>query len=154
METKGNPWLHKPYVGDDSEQCHVDKEEQHSRLGSLTSVTIPNSVTEIGMSGKHSLHCTSLTSVTIGNSVTRIGGAAFYYLADQPYVGDDPEQCHVDRRQSVSCSARITVGDDPEQFTEIQETIRGVHQPDVFIGNSVTSIGTNECIQDCSESLR
>ena len=43
--------------------------------GSLTSVTIPNSVTSIGnyaFSG-----CTSLTSVTIPNSVTSIGDGAF-----------------------------------------------------------------------------
>ncbi|MEE1000816.1 MAG: leucine-rich repeat protein, partial [Bacteroidales bacterium] len=42
---------------------------------SLTSVTIPNSVTSIGnytFSG-----CYDLTSVTIPNSVTSIGGSAF-----------------------------------------------------------------------------
>ena len=38
---------------------------------SLTSVTIPNSVTSIG--GYAFLECDSLTNVTIGNSVTSIG---------------------------------------------------------------------------------
>ncbi|MBQ7353780.1 MAG: InlB B-repeat-containing protein, partial [Clostridia bacterium] len=43
---------------------------------SLTSVTIPNSVTSIG---DHAFHwCTSLTSVTIPNSVTSIGDYAFH----------------------------------------------------------------------------
>lgn len=43
----------------------------------LTSVTIPNSVTEIGYNVFND--CTGLTSVTIGNSVTEIGGSAFIF---------------------------------------------------------------------------
>ncbi|MBQ6977053.1 MAG: leucine-rich repeat domain-containing protein, partial [Paludibacteraceae bacterium] len=43
---------------------------------SLTSVTIPNSVTSIGEWAFYD--CSSLTSVTIGNSVTSIGEKAFY----------------------------------------------------------------------------
>ena len=42
---------------------------------SLTSITIPNSVTNIGYSAFDS--CTSLTSITIPNSVTSIGNSAF-----------------------------------------------------------------------------
>ena len=44
---------------------------------SLTSVTIPNSVTSIGEQAFY--YCTSLTSVTIPDSVTSIGEQAFYY---------------------------------------------------------------------------
>ncbi len=44
---------------------------------SLTSITIPNSVTDIVDYAFHS--CTSLTSVTIPNSVTSIGRSAFSY---------------------------------------------------------------------------
>ena len=43
---------------------------------SLTTVTIPDSVTSIG--GSAFRDCTSLASVTIGNSVTSIGSAAFW----------------------------------------------------------------------------
>jgi hypothetical protein len=43
---------------------------------SLTSITIPNSVTSIGWEAF--IYCTSLTSVTIGNSVTEIGPSAFF----------------------------------------------------------------------------
>ena len=42
----------------------------------LTSITIPNSVTSIGNNAFYG--CTGLTSITIGNSVTSIGGDAFY----------------------------------------------------------------------------
>src|SRR5262245_11988366 len=44
--------------------------------GSLTSVTIPNSVTSIGNGAFYD--CTSLTNVTLPNSVTHIGDSAFW----------------------------------------------------------------------------
>jgi hypothetical protein len=46
-----------------------------SGCSGLTSVTIPNSVTSIG--GNAFTNCSGLTSVTIGNSVTSIGAFAF-----------------------------------------------------------------------------
>lgn len=42
----------------------------------MTSVTIPNSVTTIGVEAFY--HCSSLPSITIPNSVTTIGDRAFY----------------------------------------------------------------------------
>jgi hypothetical protein len=47
-----------------------------SSCSSLTSVTIPYSVTSIGK--KAFAHCSSLTSVRISESVTSIGDLAFY----------------------------------------------------------------------------
>ena len=46
---------------------------------SLTSITIPDSVTSIGEYAFQ--NCSGLTSVTIGNSVTSIGDCAFYYCS-------------------------------------------------------------------------
>ena len=46
-----------------------------SSCSSLTSITIPNSVTEIGSRAFEG--CTGLTSITIPNSVTKIGSSAF-----------------------------------------------------------------------------
>jgi hypothetical protein len=50
-------------------------EEAFHYCGSLTSVTIPDSVVEIGERAFY--HCTRLTSLTIGNGVTTIGASAF-----------------------------------------------------------------------------
>ncbi len=52
----------------------------------LTSVTIPNSVTKIGSGAFEG--CTGLTSVTIPNSVTKIGGSAF---EDTPWYNNQPD---------------------------------------------------------------
>ena len=46
------------------------------RRNSLTSITLPNSVTSIGDNAFY--NCSSLTSITIPNSVTSIGWGAFY----------------------------------------------------------------------------
>jgi hypothetical protein len=43
---------------------------------SLTSVTLPNSLTHLGRSAFN--QCTSLTSVTLPNSLTHVGEYAFY----------------------------------------------------------------------------
>ena len=59
---------------------------------SLTSVTIPDSVTEMGW-GVFS-ECTSLESITIPDSVTKIGYSAFYQctrLTDVYYTGTEEQ---------------------------------------------------------------
>ena len=63
---------------------------------SLTSITLPDSVTSIGSSAFRG--CKNLTSITIPNSVTSIGDGAFNgctnltavtFLGDAPKVGND-----------------------------------------------------------------
>ena len=63
---------------------------------SLTSVTIPDSVTSIGSEAFRG--CDSLTSVTIGDSVTSIGGSAFYNCTslEAVYISDLAAWCGID----------------------------------------------------------
>ena len=56
---------------------------------SLTSVTIPDSVTSIGSMAFRD--CESLTSVTIGDSVTSIGSYAFYNCTSLTVINCEAE---------------------------------------------------------------
>ena len=75
---------------------------------SITSITIPDSVTSIG--GSAFSDCRRLTSITIPNSVTSIGGNAFYLCASLKEVtlGDD-FNCHNLDLSSTVCIERETV---------------------------------------------
>ena len=88
-----------------------------SYCSSLTSVTIPNSVTSISDGAFEG--CQRLTNVTIGNSVTSIGDYAFY-----------------------NCS-RLTAVTIPDSVTSIGDEAFYICSSltAVTIGNSVTSIG-------------
>ena len=92
---------------------------------SLTSITIPNSVTTIGDWVFED--CCSLTSVTIGDSVTSIGWGAF---------------------EGCSSLTSVTI---PDSVTEIGErAFSGCSSlTSVTIGNSVTSIANN-AFEGCS----
>ncbi len=63
---------------------------------SLTSVTLPDSVTYIDNYAFY--YCSSLTSVNIGNNVTRIGAHAFYdcYSLTRVYITDLAKWCEID----------------------------------------------------------
>ena len=83
----------------------------------LTSVTIPNRVSRIGDMAFY--HCASLTNVTIGNGVTRIGNQAF-------------ENC--------TCLTNVTI---PNSVTRIGGAafVRCANLTRVTIPNRVTDIG-------------
>jgi BspA type Leucine rich repeat region (6 copies) len=66
-------------------------------LSSITSITIPNSVTTIS-DGAFS-GCRSLTNITIPNSVTNIGADAFFFL--RPDQHHDPQLRHYHQRACV-----------------------------------------------------
>ena len=96
-----------------------------SGCSSLTSITIPNSVTSIG---QHAFHnCTGLTSITIGNSVTSIEFCAF-----------------------SGCSSLTSI-EIPNSVTSIGgDAFSGCSSlTSITIPNSVTSIGLG-AFRDCS----
>ena len=70
---------------------------------SLTSVTIPNSVTEIG--GGAFFSCSSLTSVTIPNSVTKIGDDTFSDCRELTSVTIPNSVTKIDGRAFANCSS-------------------------------------------------
>ena len=115
-----------PTVVYDGVTCNVILIANRAFYGctSLTSVTIPNSVTSIGDYAFS--NCTSLTSVTIPNSVTNIGNSAFY-----------------------NCTSLTSVNI-PNSVTTIGwEVFQGCTSlTSITIPNSVTSIG-NRAFYNC-----
>ena len=114
----------------------------------LTSVTIPNSVTSIGQYAFY--RCTSLTSLTIGNSVTSIGQYAFYRCTSLTsltipnsvtYIGNDAFYC-------CTSLTSVTIGN---SVTSIgQYAFDGCTSlTSVTIGNSVSTIG-NYAFESCT----
>ena len=106
----------------------------------LTSVTIPNSVTSIGESAFY--RCSGLTSVTIPNSVTSIGDWAFYNCSSLTSVTIPNSVTSIGNYAFSECY-RLTFIDIPNSVTSI-----GGHAfsscsslTSVTIPNSVTSIG-------------
>ncbi len=83
----------------------------------LTSVTMGNGVTSIG--GGAFSHCSSLTNITIPNSVTSIGGNAFSYCSSLTSVSIPNSAINIGQYSFNWCTSLTNV----------------------TIGNSVTSIG-------------
>ena len=86
--------------------------------------------------------CTSLTSVTIPNSVTSIGTAAFSWL-HQPDQHHDPQQRHQHRGLCVLWCTSLTSVTIPNSVTSIGDMAFSgcTSLTSVTIPNSVTSIG-------------
>ena len=128
---------------------------------SITSVTIPNSVTSIGDGAFY--NCDSLTSITIPNSVTTIGGGVFYgcqnlitailseNITSLP-TWDKPHQVlgsiTVGFFEGCSSLTSVTI---PNSVTSIGDRafLDCSNLTSVTIPDSVTSIG-NYAFYDCS----
>ncbi|MDY4513382.1 MAG: leucine-rich repeat domain-containing protein [Paludibacteraceae bacterium] len=128
--------------------------EAFFECSSLTSITIPNSVTSIGSAF---LYCSSLTSITIPNSVTSIGGIAFFgctSLTKTNYTGDIASWCNIQFNSPyanpISFSQNLYLNDVLVTDLVIPQGVIGVGAyafngcsslTSVTIPNSVTSIG-------------
>ena len=110
------------------------------RNSGLDSVTIGNSVTSIGFEAFYG--CSGLTSVTIPNSVTSIGGSAFYNCGGLTSVTIPNSVTSIGGSAFCECNRLISVTI-PNSVTSIGNMAfaycRGLTS--VTIGNSVTSIG-------------
>ena len=108
---------------------------------SLTSITIPESVTRIGSSAFKD--CTSLTSVTIPNSVTSIGSFAFYYCSSLTSIIIPEGVTSIGDSAFEECTSltSITI---PESVTRIGSSAFEdcTSLTSITIPESVTSIGT------------
>ena len=106
-----------------------------SDCSSLTSITIPNSVTSLGercFSG-----CSSLTSITIPNSITSLEDGCFAGCSSLERMVVDAANSVYDSRED--CNAII--------HTSTNELVAGCKNSQ--IPNSVTSLGYY-CFGDCS----
>ena len=92
----------------------------------MTTVTIPNSVTDIG--GEAFSYCTGLTEVSIPNSITTIRGGAFEGCSGLTTVTIGNSVTTIGERAFYSCTS----------LTEVS------------IPNSVTNIGSS-AFEDCTE---
>jgi len=106
----------------------------------LTSVSIPNSVKSIGNMAFQS--CTGLTSVIIPDSVTSIGGSAFHGCTGLTSVSISNSVTSIGKWAFCGCSGLTSVSI-PDSVTSIGDGAfsgcTGV--TNVSLGNSVTSIG-------------
>ena len=117
-------------------------------LSGLTGVTIPNSVTSIGVSAFKG--CTGLTSVTIPGSVTDIGGSAFYGCSGLTSVTIGNSVTSIGDYAFYGCRGLTSVtipGSVASIGSSAFEACSGLTS--ITIPNSVTSIG-DEAFKNCS----
>ena len=121
--------------------------EAFSRCNSLTSVSIPGSVTSIDEWAF--AHCTGLTSITIPNSVTSIGSSAFQDCTNLTSVTIPSSMTSISDYTFCLCSGLTSVTI-PNSVADIGNgafsSCRSLTS--VTIPNSVTSIG-NSAFANC-----
>ena len=108
----------------------------------LTNITIPDSVTSIGMFAF--IGCSGLTSITIGNSVTSIGEGAFNSCFGLTSINIPDSVTSIGNRAFDSCLGLTSINI-PDLVTSIGDgTFNGCSSlTSATIGNFVTSIGEN-----------
>ena len=118
------------------------------KCSGLTSVTIGNSVTSIGVSAFY--NCSGLTSIAIGNSVTSIGGLAFYNCSGLTSITIPNSVTSIGNYAFYNCSSLTSVTI-PNSVTSIgNDAFSGCSSlTSITIPNSVTSIG-NGAFYGCS----
>ncbi len=108
-----------------------------ARNGSLTSISIPESVTWIGNGAFRS--CSGLTSVTIGSGLTSIGSFAFEDCGGlERFIVDEANTAYSSQDGVLYDKAQT-------QMIEVPQAIKGA----VTIPDSMTSIG-NSVFRGCS----
>ena len=113
-----------------------------SGCSGLTSVTIPNCVTNIGSYAFYG--CSGLTSVTIPDGVTRIGGSAFYNCSGLTSVTIPDSVTSIGESAFYGCT-NLTSVTIPDSVTIIgaKAFYNCSGLTNVTIGNGVTTIGVS-----------